>query len=137
MVEQEDEKKYQLFLQELKRSFGDIEITTLSELVKNISLSPSVRSGDVNELDTSLKYYEVGLRDIDDMGVVTIEYCKNKKLGPGNRYLIHKYALKENDLLLPYRASRHIKVARVGSHYPASIVTNASIIINNTFRLYV
>lgn len=124
----EDKKKYEAFLQKMKQSFGDMEITTLKELVKNISLSPSVRSGDKNKLDPHINYYEVGLRDIDDQSLITIEQCKNKKLGPANPYLIEKYALKENDLLLPYRASRTLKVARVGNGYPAPLVTNASVI---------
>ena len=125
---QEEQLKREHLLKKLSKSFPQIQITTLKKLVKNISLSPSVRSGDKNKLDENAKYYEVGLRDIDEHGVITIERCKNKKLGGANNYFINKYALKENDLLLPYRAALNMKVARVGSDYPYPLVTNASVI---------
>ncbi|MFK5937406.1 MAG: hypothetical protein QM497_03320 [Sulfurimonas sp.] len=128
MKESQKREEYEAFLQKLKKSFGDMEIVTLKEIVKNISLSPSVRSGDKKRLEPNLQYCEVGLRDIDEQGVVSIERCKDKKLGDASRYLVEKYALKENDLLLPYRASRNIKVVRVGSDYPTPLVTNASVI---------
>ena len=124
----DEEKEYNNFLQKVKTCFSGIEITTLDKLVKKISLSPSVRTGDKNRLDSNITYYEVGMKDSDEEGVVTIEYSKNKKLGAANNYLIKKYALKENDLLLPYRVSRNYKVLRVGSNYPAPLVTNASVI---------
>jgi len=126
--EQEDKEKYETLLQKIKSSFTDIEISTLGKLVKNISLSPSVRSGNKDKLEEDVQYYEVGLRDIDTEGIITVEQCKRKNLGPASRYLVKKYSLKENDLLIPYRASRSIKVARVGSNYPTPLVTNASII---------
>jgi len=127
-VYQEEQEKREHLLEKLGKSFPRMQITTLGKLVKNISLSPSVRSGDKNKLDENAKYYEVGLRDIDEHGVVTIERCKNKELGGANNYFINKYALKENDLLLPYRATLTMKVARVGSDYPHPLVTNASVI---------
>lgn len=122
------EKEYNTFFKKVKICFPDIEITTLDKLVKNISLSPSVRTGEADKLDPSTKYYEVGLRDINEEGLVSIELCKDKQLGAANTYLVEKYALKENDLLIPYRASRDYKVSRVGSTYPAPLVTNASVI---------
>lgn len=128
MIDQEDKVRYENFLQQLKKSFNNIEITTLGELVKNISLSPSVRGGDKNSLDDNVEYCEVGLRDIDEHNVVTIERYNDKKSGPANKKLVEKYALKENDLLVPYRASRNMKVARFGSNYPVPVVTNASVI---------
>ena len=124
----DEKKEYNTFLEKVKTCFPGIEITTLDKLVKKISLSPSVRTGDNDKLDINVKYYEVGMKDSDEEGVVTIEYCKNKKLGAANNYLIEKYTLKENDLLLPYRVSRNYKVLRVGSNYPAPLVTNASVI---------
>ena len=124
----DEKKEYNTFLKKVKTCFPGIEITTLDKLVKKISLSPSVRTGDNDKLDINVKYYEVGMKDSDEKGVVTIEYCKNKKLGAANNYLIEKYTLKENDLLLPYRVSRNYKVLRVGSNYPAPLVTNASVI---------
>ena len=127
-VYQEEQEKREHLLEKLGKSFPRMQITTLGKLVKNISLSPSVRSGDKNKLDENAKYYEVGLRDIDEHGVVTIERCKDKELGGANNYFINKYALKENDLLLPYRAALTMKVARVGSDYPHPLVTNASVI---------
>ena len=124
----DEKKEYNTFLEKVKTCFPGIEITTLDKLVKKISLSPSVRTGDNDKLDINVKYYEVGMKDSDEEGVVTIEHCKNKKLGAANNYLIEKYTLKENDLLLPYRVSRNYKVLRVGSNYPAPLVTNASVI---------
>ena len=124
----DEEKEYNTFFKKVKICFPDIEITTLDKLVKNISLSPSVRTGEADKLDPSVKYYEVGLRDINEEGLVSIELCKDKQLGAANTYLVEKYALKENDLLIPYRASRDYKVSRVGSNYPAPLVTNASVI---------
>jgi len=127
-ISQEEQERREEFVKKLSVRFPQMQITTLGKLVKNISLSPSVRSGDKNKLDENAKYYEVGLRDIDEHGVVTIERCKNKELGGANNYFIKKYALKENDLLLPYRATLTMKVARVGSDYPHPLVTNASVI---------
>lgn len=124
----DEEKEYNTFFNKVKTCFEGIEITTLDKLVKKISLSPSVRTGDQSKLDKDAKYYEVGMKDSDEEGVVTIEHCKNKRLGAANNYLIKKYALKENDLLLPYRVSRDYKVLHVGSNYPAPLVTNASLI---------
>ena len=115
-------------LEALAKDFKGIPLTTLDTLVKNISLAPSVRSGPEEKLDPNVKYYEVGLRDINAERVITLEHCKKKNLGPANPYLVQKYALHENDLLLPYRASTDLTIARVGSHYPAAVVTNASVI---------
>lgn len=123
-----EEEEYDSFISNVKECFPNIEITTLGTLVKNITLCASVRTGQSNRLDPLAKYYEVGMKDIDEEGVVTIEYSKDKKLGPANNYLIEKYHLKENDLLMPYRASRNYKVARVGSNYPAPLVSNSSVI---------
>ncbi len=128
LEEQIAKEEYNSFFKKVKECFPNIEISTLDTLVKNISLSPSVRTGDIDKLDPLAEYYEVGLRDINDEGLVTIEYSKDKDLGPANNYLIEKYALKENDLLIPYRTSRDYKVARVGNNYPAPLVTNASVI---------
>ena len=128
MTPQEEQIEREYLLEKLGKNFPQIQITTLKKLVKNISLSPSVRSGDKNKFDENAKYYEVGLRDIDEHGVITIERCKDKKLGGANNYFINKYTLKENDLLIPYRAAHNIKVARVGSDYPYPLVTNASVI---------
>ncbi len=125
---QEDQVKRERLLEKLGKRFPQMQITTLKKLVKNISLQQSVRSGDKNKLDENARYYEVGLRDIDEHGVITIERCKDKKLGGANNYFIDKYALKENDLLIPYRAALNMKVARVGSGYPYPLVTNASVI---------
>ena len=125
---QDEQIKREHLLKKLDKSFPQMQITTLKKLVKNISLSPSVRSGNKNRLDENARYYEVGLRDIDEHGVITIERCKDKNLGGANNYFIDKYALKENDLLLPYRAALNMKVARVGSGYLYPLVTNASVI---------
>ncbi len=124
----DEKEEYNTFYKKVKMCFPRIEITTLDTLVKNISLSPSVRTGDAEKLDSLAQYYEVGLRDIDAEGLVSIQHSKNKQLGAANTYLIKKYALKENDLLVPYRASRDYKVSRVGKDYPAPLVTNASVI---------
>ena len=125
---QDEQVKREHLEEKLNKSFPQMQITTLKKLVKNISLSPSVRSGNKNRLDENARYYEVGLRDIDEHGVITIERCKDKNLGGANNYFINKYALKENDLLIPYRATLNMKVARVGSDYPLPLVTNASVI---------
>ena len=124
----DEKEEYNTFCKKVEMCFPGIEITTLNTLVKNISLSPSVRTGAAEKLDSLAQYYEVGLRDIDAEGLVSIQHSKNKQLGAANTYLIQKYALKENDLLVPYRASRDYKVSRVGKDYPAPLVTNASVI---------
>jgi len=126
-VTSQEERREDL-LKKLDYRFSQMEITTLGTLVKNISLSPSVRSGDKSKFDKDILYYEVGLRDIDEHNVITIERCKDKKLGGASKYLIDKYSLKKNDLLISYRASHNMKVARVGSDYLHPLVTNASVI---------
>ena len=124
----ENTEKYFELTEQLFDNFPGIKVTTLGEMVKSITLSASVRSGDTSKLDTTTEYYEVGLRDIDDRGVITTELCKNKKLGEANSALIKKYALKENDLLIPYRASRRMKIARMGKNYDLPVVSNVSVI---------
>jgi len=128
LEESSSAERFEGLLEVLAKDFKGIPLTTLDTLVKNISLAPSVRSGPKEKLDPNVKYYEVGLRDINAERVITLEHCKKKNLGPANPYLVQKYALHENDLLLPYRASTDLTIARVGSHYPAAVVTNASVI---------
>lgn len=120
------ENKKQL-LHYIKLFFPDEEIVTLSDLVKNISNCPSVRRGNKGRLDFK-DYYEVGLRDCNEEGVIEFDPQTKKDLGAANRSMVEKYALRKNDLLLPYRAARHMKIARVEKEYKFPIVTNPSTI---------
>ena len=52
----EDQEQYKQLLENLNKSFPNIEVITLKDLVKSIVLSPSVRSGDKSKLDESAKY---------------------------------------------------------------------------------
>jgi len=120
------ENKKQL-LHYIKLFFSNEEIVTLADLVKNISNCPSVRGGNRDKLDF-YDYYEVGLRDCNEEGVIEFDPETKKDLGAANRSMVYKYALHKNDLLLPYRAARHMKIARVEKEYELPIVTNTSTI---------
>lgn len=124
--EEQLEHKKQL-LHFIKLFFPDEEIVTLADLVKNISNCPSVRGGNKDKLDF-YDYYEVGLRDCNEEGVIEFDPETKKDLGAANKNMVYKYALHKNDLLLPYRASRHMKIARVEKEYALPIVTNTSTI---------
>ena len=112
-------------LEDITTYFPDHEIITLGDIVKNISNCPSVRGGDKKKLDF-LDYYEVGLRDCNIYGVIEIDPSSKKKLGAANKSMVFKYKLHKNDLLLPYKVSRQIKVARIGKEYDLPMVTNTS-----------
>ncbi len=111
----------------IKLFFPNEEIVTLADLVKNISNCPSVRGGNKGKLDF-LDYYEIGLRDCNKDGVIEFDPKTKKDLGAANKIMVQKYALHQNDLLLPYRAAKHMKIARVAKEYDFPIVTNTSTI---------
>ncbi len=112
-------------LKKIKTFFPEHEIITLSDIVKNISNCPSVRGGDKEKLDF-FDYYEVGLRDCNPFGVIEIDPDSKRRLGAANGSMVAKYKLRKNDLLLPYKVSRQIKVARIEKEYDLPMVTNTS-----------
>lgn len=126
MEEKDKDIQREEFIELLLKKFPNNEIVTLDNIVKKISLVPSVRSADENRLHYN-DYYEISLKDTDCYGVIQVVEGR-RHLGAASKELVKKYALKANDILLSYRSSRRITVARVGNDYPTTLVANASTI---------
>lgn len=126
MEESSVKLKREDFINLLIQEFPNTEITTLGSIVQKISLVANVRFTDKYNLDY-YDYYEISLKDVDNFGVIKI--IENKKhLGAASKELVDKYALKANDILLSYRGTKRITVARIGDNYNTTLVANSSTI---------
>ena len=95
-------------LTSLEKEYGDIHLTTLESLAKEIKVIPSVRSGNAEKRD-SCNYYELSPTWLNEYNELLVQ---ERELGPANSRLIEKYALQYGDLLVSYRGFRGIAVGR-------------------------
>jgi len=110
----EEEKQERLkglkeeLLDSLKKEYGNIPVTTLESLTKEIKVIPSVRSGNTEKRDTT-NYYELSPTKRNKYNELLLQ---DRELGPANSRLVEKYALQYGDLLVSYRGCRSITIGR-------------------------
>jgi len=112
MVEAEKQERLRSLKEELivslKKEYGNIPVTTLESLAKEIKVIPSVRSGNLENRDTT-NYYELSPTKRNKYNELLVQ---ERELGLANSRLIEKYALQYGDLLVSYRGYRSITIGR-------------------------
>ncbi len=107
----------------LKKEFIGIEIVKLKDLAKKIAVISKVRVGKERSV---FDYHEVTLADVNEHGIITVDFTKEKP-APANGSAIASQALHKNDLLISYRGV-DIKIGRIDKEYKKPIVSNNSAI---------
>jgi len=114
----EKEEKFMALVKILEEEFPRDKLVSLKEMTESISKVSNVRVrvGEVKE------YYELGIDDINDEGVLTIPE-NPKKFAPANESAIKSQRLHMGDLIFGYRG----KMGRVGlidNEFKIPVVTN-------------
>ncbi len=112
MTEEENQERLrglkEELLNSLKKEYGNIPVTTLESLTKEIKLIPSVRSGHEEKRDTT-NYCELSPTKLNEYDELLVQ---ERELGPANSRLVEKYSLVYGDLLVSYRGYRNILIGR-------------------------
>ncbi len=114
----ESKEKFTALVKILEQEFPRDKLVSLGEMTESISKVSNVRvrEGEVEE------YYELGINDISDEGVLTIPE-NPKKLAPANESAIKSQGLHGGDLIFGYRGKMG-KVGLVDGEFGVPVVTN-------------
>ncbi len=116
----------EIIIEQLKSTYGNIEVTTLGKLAESIKQASSVRSG--NNANDLIEYYEVGVSDIDrETNYVEIT-DKTKKYDKCNINYLNSQKLQEGDIILGYRGRNTDKIGIVTKKFGLPLVPNNGLI---------
>ena len=115
----EQEKKYMSLRSILEQEFPPEKIVTLQEMTERISKVSNVRVRSAREIED---YYELGVDDINEEGILTIP-DNPKKVAPANASAIASQRLHRGDLIFGYRGKMG-KVGLVDDEFDVPVVTN-------------
>jgi len=115
-------KNLKTFHEMIKTNFSTLKVVKLSELTKSIAKVSNVRVRECSVKD----YYELGVSDINDDGVLTIP-ANPKKHKPANHSAIESQRLHVNDIIFGYRGKMG-KVGVVAKEFEMPVVTHSGMI---------
>ncbi len=118
----ESEEKFMALVKMLEQEFPKDKLVRLGEMTESISKVSNVRVRDRKVEE----YYELGIDDINDEGVLTVPQ-NPKKFAPANESAIKSQRLHRGDLIFGYRG----KMGRVGlinDEFEVPVVTNNGMI---------
>lgn len=107
----------------LEQGFPDDKLVSLQEMVERVSKISNVRVRDNRAVED---YYELGIGDVNDKGVLTIP-DEPKKFAPANESAIASQRLHRGDLIFGYRGKMG-KVGLIDDEFDVPVVTNNGMI---------
>jgi len=118
-MSKETENKYMSLRSILEQEFPSDKIVSLQEMVERVSKVSNVR---VRKDRTVEDYYEIGIDDVNEEGVLVVPKDP-KKFAPANASAIASQRLHKGDLIFGYRGKMG-KVGLVNDVFDVPVVTN-------------
>ena len=115
-------KKFIALEKILEQEFSIEKLVSLREMVASVSKVSNVRV----RTRTVEKYYELGIDDVDDEGILTIPEDP-KQFAPANESAIESQRLHRGDLIFGYRGKMG-KVGLIDDEFDVPVVTNNGMI---------
>ncbi len=116
-------KRYNALKKILEQEFPHGKLVSLQEMVERVSKVSNVRVRDIRPVED---YYELGIDDVNDEGLLTIP-DEPKQFKPANASAIESQRLHRGDLIFGYRGKMG-KVGLINDEFNVPVVTNNGMI---------